>query len=480
MHWQKSIGSQGEDVMNDMISDADGNFYFAGSTQTEGSQTMDVLVSKYSPEGREIWTKIIGESGDDRGIAVELLNNTLFVLSSSTSSTGAFTASWGREDIVLLQLDLNGNLHGMSRFGGNYADIPTDISKTANGELLISAHSASTEGFMESNKGQFDLWVIRVDGSGSIIWKQNYGGSDEDHSSKIGELPNGDIMLSGHSSSYDGDMLTNYGDFDLSLLKLTADGEIIWAQNYGGLQEDISVDLLINNGKIILAGNTLSHSFDISKNAGFSDAWVLEIDAGNGDILWEETHGSEFGDYASALALDESNQLFLTGTTNASIFEGEQSSGCLDAWVAQVNSPSSIDHLALYGGDAQESINDFHVMNDGSFLLIGSSTSTNDLFSNNKGGSDGWIMKYELNASQDDIFVEAVSAHPNPTSGTVYLNNLTDFDEIVVYNASGQVVDAFQAKSFSQVLDLTNASPGIYLVKIERKSGSELIRLVKN
>ena len=480
MHWQKSIGMQGEDVLNNMIDDKDGNFYFVGSTQTSGSQTMDILVSKYSAEGLEIWTKVFGASGDDRGIDIELLDSTLFVLSSSTSSTVPFGANSGREDIVLLHLDLNGNLEKMSRFGGNYADIPTDITQTASGELLISAHSESDEGLFGENKGQFDMWVLKLDRFGTLLWKQNYGGSDEDFSTKITELQNGEIVLLGHSSSYDGDMMLNYGDLDISLFKLNPTGEIVWEQNYGGLQEEVAVDILIGDQEeIILTGNTLSLSYDISKNAGFSDAWIIEVDPSNGGIVWQETHGSQFSDYASALSMNESGELYLIGTTNAANFRGEQSSGSLDVWIARVNAPNTIDHVALYGGDGFESINDFCLNADGTFLMIGGSNSVTNLFSSNNGNSDGWVMKAELDKLTENA-VEAVTAHPNPTNGIIYLNNLSESDKVAVFNTNGAIVASFEAQSFSENLDLTKFSSGIYLVKIERSSGSEFIRLIKD
>lgn len=479
VHWQKSLGAQGEDALNDMVKDSDNNFYVVGSTQTAGSQTVDILISKFSASGIEIWSKTIGESGDDRGIAIELINNQPFVLASSTSSTGIFAGNHGREDIYLIRLNASGNLLGSSHYGGNFADIPTDLSKTASGDLLIAAHSKSTEGFFDINKGQNDMWIVRVNDHGDLIWKRNYGGMDEDFSTNVHELPNGEIVFSGHSASFDGDISVNYGDFDLSLFKLTSNGAILWERNYGGQQSEISIDLLINEeGHIFMAGNTQSLSFDVSKNAGFSDAWVLEINALNGAILWEATHGSEFSDYATSLKMGANNQLYLMGTTNAPMFHGEQSNGNEDAWLAHVNSPESINHLALFGGDGFESVCNFCVNSDGSILMIGTSNSQNDLFSTNKGKSDGWISKLELN-TQNSNLVEAVSAHPNPTSGMVYLNHLQTSDEIIVYNSMGQIVESFQATAFTQVLDLRNVTSGVYLVKVNRGSGTELIRVVK-
>lgn len=480
VHWQKSIGAQGEDALNDMVKDEYNNFYVVGSTQTPGSQSMDVLVSKYSSGGHELWSRIIGEAGDDRGVAVELHNNTLYVLASSTSSTGIFSSNNGREDVHLIQMKTTGTIISTTQYGGNLADIPTDMAIAANGDVLISLNSTSTEGDFDMNKGQSDMWVLRATAQGDILWKQNYGGSDEDFTTKIATLPNGEIVFSGHSSSFDGDMMLNYGDFDLSLFKLNPNGTILWEQNYGGLQAEISVDLLIDNdARIFLTGNTQSLSFDISKNAGFSDAWVLEADPSTGAILWEETHGSEYSDYASALSLNESGELYLVGTTNAPVFHGEISAGNKDTWLARVDSPEAIEHLALFGGNGFENISTFSLEADESIIVVGTSNSEDHLFSDNKGMSDGWLFRVDiknLGSSSD----EAVSAHPNPSTGVVYLNQLSTTDVVTVVDLSGHVViDAFVPNSFSQALDLTHVTAGVYLIRIERESDSELIRLVK-
>lgn len=477
-HWQKSIGGQGQDEISDMIQDADNNFYVVGSTQTAGSQSMDLSIIKFSEDGHEIWSQTIGASGDDRGIAIELINDKLFVLASSTSSTGIFSGNSGREDIHLIRMNTSGTVLGSSHYGGNFSDLPTDLLKTANGDLLMAAYSKSSIGFFDSTKGQADIWLIRVNQLGELIWKRNYGGSEEDFSTKVHELPSGEIILAGHSNSYDGDIAVNYGDFDLLLFKLTSTGEILWEQNYGGQQSEIGIDLLVNQeARIFMAGNTQSLSFDISKNAGFSDAWVLEINPLNGLILWEETHGSELGDYATALKMDENNQLYLAGTTNAAMFHGEQSSGNEDAWLAKVNKTGSIEHLTLFGGNGFESISNFCVDSEGAILTIGTSNSRTDLFSNNNGLSDGWIMKFSLDHQETG---EIITAHPNPSNGIIYLNHLMLSDEISVYNSMGQVVvDDFRTVEFTQVLDLTAFPSGVYLVKINRGVSSELIRLVK-
>lgn len=441
---------------------------------------MNAIVTKYARGGVELWSKSFDELGDNRGIAIELLNDQLFVLLSSNAKSNQLSQNDGREDILLVQLSLSGEWMNQTHFGGNYSDVPTDLSKTANGDLLISAQSQSSSGFFDVNKGQSDMWVFRVTTAGELLWKKNFGGSDEDYSARIAELPNGEIILLGHSSSYDGDVGLNYGDFDISLFKLSANGVILWEHNYGGYQNDLGVDLIIDEeAQLYVAGNTLSNSQDIGKNAGFSDAWLLKINLLNGDILWEETHGGMESDHASFLSIDGNSNVYFMGTTTAATFEGETSIGSQNVWLARVNAPNSIEHIALFGGNGYETVQAFNVETDGSILVLGSSTSTAGLIAANHGKSDGWLVNFKRLLAVDSPI--SISAHPNPTSGLVYLNNLLTTDVISVENAMGQsVVEPFQVAGFSDRLDLTERQPGVYLLHISRGTSTEVIRVVRN
>jgi hypothetical protein len=478
--WQHAIGGAGDDQLNGMVKDADGNLYVVGSVQSSEQSSMHAIVTKYARGGVELWSKRLDEFGDNRGIAIELLNEHVYVLLSSNATAGQLSDNEGREDILLLQLSVSGELVNQTHFGGNHADIPTDLTKTANGELLISAQSQSTTGFFGVNKGQSDMWVFRVTGAGELLWKKNYGGSEEDYSARIAELPNGEIVLLGHSSSYDGDVGVNYGDFDLSLFKLTSAGVILWEHNYGGYQDDLGVDLLVDEtAQLYVAGNTLSNSLDIGKNAGFSDAWLLKINPMTGAIVWEETHGSVESDHASFLSMDANKDIYLMGTTTAASFEGEQSNGVQNVWLAHVNAQNSLDHIALFGGNGYETVQAFSMESDGSLLVLGSSTSTTGLMAANHGKSDGCLVNFKRSLTVDSPL--SISLHPNPTSGLVYLNNLLKTDVISVVNAMGQsVVEPFSVSGFSEQLDLTGLVSGVYLLQISRGTSTEVIRVVRN
>ncbi|MCF8399113.1 MAG: hypothetical protein K9G58_13135, partial [Bacteroidales bacterium] len=90
-------------------------------------------------------------------------------------------------------------------FGGTYQDYATDIITTEGGYLLIGVTN-STDGDVSYNHGGDDLWVIKTDTLGNMIWEKCYGGSYGDGGQRI--LPTNDdnfYILAGSSSS-DGDI----------------------------------------------------------------------------------------------------------------------------------------------------------------------------------------------------------------------------------------------------------------------------------
>lgn len=234
--WQETIGGTGEDRLNKLIHDSENNYYVIGTIQSEGENTNDdVLLSKFNSNGQEVWRKIIGGEKDDQGIDLILTsNNQLLVLIYSNSKTGDFSSNKGYSDIFLAQFSLDGNRQWMKNFGGSFIDIPTSIIERSSGEILISAHTRSTNGNVSTSLGQFDLWLLNVNQEGSLIWEKSYGGSEEDFSTQVIELQTGEIMLLGKSSSYNHDIQLNYGDFDVILLKIGPTGKLIWSKNFGG------------------------------------------------------------------------------------------------------------------------------------------------------------------------------------------------------------------------------------------------------
>lgn len=479
MLWQETIGGHGEDEITAMDTDANGNYYVTGTIQSENSVSgYDLFVSKMSSDGNLIWTKKFVGERNDRGIdLIVSSDNKLLVLAASDSKNGYFSGNQGYDDFYLFKLDLNGQLEWVRSYGGAFIDLPTSLVERQNGHFLLYGDSRSETGDLTANFGQFDLWLIDVDADGIMVWQKNLGGDNDDRASTLIELPSEEILLLGHSTSYDRDILQNYGDFDISLLKLSRSGNLIWSENFGGFAADYSSDLLLTtDGNILIAGNTFSNDIDIVENAGFSDAWVFEVSM-DGSLNWSQTIGSSGSDFSGALYKNSLGQIIIAGTTNSLSIGNSVSKGNTDIWMAYIDN-GTISDVTLFGDAGFDRIETVYLTDNDQLVFAGATNSVDGIVHGIEGKSDGWIAKFAPSKLSADG--NTINIHPNPSSGIFYLNNLEKDDILHISDSRGQQV--FQNLQFNgsiHILDLQNFPTGMYYLTIESSTGTYVHKVVK-
>ena len=86
--------------------------------------------------------------------------------------------------------------------------------------ILLPAFLIPSDGDITGAKGEGDYWVVKLSSSGSVVWKQNYGGSGNDnlHSHYFQSFTN-EYYLAGDSDSGDGDFTEDFGDVDFGIIK---------------------------------------------------------------------------------------------------------------------------------------------------------------------------------------------------------------------------------------------------------------------
>jgi predicted secreted protein len=115
--------------------------------------------------------------------------------------------------------------------------------------------------------GEKDLWVIKLDHQGDMIWDRTYGGSDEDRAYSLIQTTDGGYAVAGATLS------KGAGSADLWVIKLDHQGDMIWDRTYGGSDDDYALSLIqTTDGGYAVAGLT------DSKGAGKSDFWVIKLD----------------------------------------------------------------------------------------------------------------------------------------------------------------------------------------------------------
>ncbi|MFN8319170.1 MAG: hypothetical protein U0V54_07055 [Saprospiraceae bacterium] len=128
--WWESIGGSSAEEGWTVTADASGNSYFGGWTQSTSNGNSDFLLVKKSVSGITQFIKTYGGSNVDSGLKL-LIDSNRLVFAGSSHSYGS-----GLSDVLLLNLDLNGNQISQKTFGGPDHDYCRSICKTNDGFAL--------------------------------------------------------------------------------------------------------------------------------------------------------------------------------------------------------------------------------------------------------------------------------------------------------------------------------------------------------
>ena len=445
MKWKKSFGGSLIDYGLSTISSIDGGFFFSGySNSTNGDfvgmnkGNNDIILIKLDSSGNMKWKKSFGGSNDDRVYSFKSTIDTgVILIGVSSSIDGDFDTTKTGLIIFVMKIDYFGNVVWSKKLGGSGFDNGYSVETTPDGCYLISGGFSSKDGdFQGMNKGSTDIFLIKLDSYGNVIWKRTYGGTFVDEGRKVLTNKNGDIMIMGYSSSNDSDFLNkNKGSHDIFLMRLDSIGNIIWLKTFGGSSSDIGRSLVnINNDKLLVCGMTSSIDLDLdSTYKGMNDIFIFQLDR-NGDLRWKKTLGGTDSDNVFFTCVNNSNNIILTGSTN------------------------SVD------GDFNDK---------------------------NRGLSDIFVMKLDSNGNLNNTssineFSEpttTLSVHPNPfhNSTTIsYKVNTPSNVRIELLNTLGQTIEVLREDytdigTYQLPLNISTLSSGMYSVRMRSGSMNEVV-----
>ena len=129
---------------------------------------------------------------------------------------------------------------------GNGTDYATSIKQTSDGGYIATGY---TESF---GAGNSDVWLLKLDGSGNVIWQKTYGGTGRDYTFDAQQTEDGGYLVTGMTNSF------SAGDLDVWLLKLDGTGNVTWEKTYGGIGDDsaASVRQTLDGGYIVVGGTS--------------------------------------------------------------------------------------------------------------------------------------------------------------------------------------------------------------------------------
>jgi hypothetical protein len=217
IEWQNTIGGSHDDQLRSIRQTTDGGYILGGYStsgnsgdKTEASLGVDdYWVVKLNSIGAIEWQNTIGGSGDDFLFPIQETTDGGYILGGYSNSgisgdkTEAFLG--GISDYWVVKLNSSGTIEWQNTIGGSSDDLLFSIQQTTDGGYILGGYSGSgiSGDKTEASLGDYDYWVVKLNGSGAIEWQNTIGGNNNDFLISIEQTTDGGyimgILLSGIS-----------------------------------------------------------------------------------------------------------------------------------------------------------------------------------------------------------------------------------------------------------------------------------------
>ena len=412
LNYIKSFGGSNDDEANDIINTSDGGFMVIGSStssdgliQNKMGLESDIILMKFDSDKSIEWVKNYGGSKDDRGQSVvEVSGIGYALLGYSMSNDGDASNNEGFHDNWVILIDSKGDIIWEKSYGFSGHDHAYNIIKTKDGNLFFngfldvtaSRGLGSTKKVGKSIKhGVGEFWCHKIDLDGNILWRKYFGGTNNDRSYDSVETSDGDFLIVGSSESNDIDISSPKGSYDIWVIKLSSNGDLLWERSYGGSKYETANSIIQSaDKKIHILGSTLSNDKNISFQMGSSDFWLLTIDS-DGNLLSEQTFGGSNFDKGKKIEIDSKDNLWLTGYSRSIDFDFSFNNGKNDAVLIQLSKNRILKEVFEIGAEGEDIANSLIHFNENEIIVAGYSDSKEDYFIENKGGKDIFLAFFK-------------------------------------------------------------------------------------
>jgi len=398
--WAHCYGGSKEDYARNVKQTHDKGYITAGWTFSDDGDVTgnhgnsDCWIVKTDSFGLLQWEKCLGGTYNESAYAIQTVkNNGYIIIGSSNSNDGDVSGHHGEvgsenDDVWVVKIKNNGNIEWQKSLGGTNQDRGSDIQSTRDGGFILTGYSFSSDGDLTGNNGQSDVWVVKLDSTGSIQWQKNFGGSNSDMGNSVLQTSDGGYIVAGYTS------LTNY-DINALLIKLDKHGNLVWSSSMGGSQADIFSSVVqSNDGSYIAAGYTFSSNGDVHGQHGEGDWWVVWIDS-TGQILKDKCYGGSGQEFCNSITRVNDGTFLLSGDNGSGDGDASVFYGFTDFWIINIDTAGTILWQNSYGAEGNEFCTSALLNSHNEMIAAGSTSSDFGMVVGNHGyqEDDYWLVK---------------------------------------------------------------------------------------
>ncbi|WP_293896497.1 kelch repeat-containing protein [Flavobacterium sp.] len=456
IQWQKTLGGTGNETSNSIQQTTDGGYILAGSTTSNNGDVSgnhgsnDFWVVKLNSAGIIQWQKALGGLSNDQGYSVRQTSDDGYIVVGSTTSVDGDViggVSGNATDIWVVKLNSVGDITMQKKLGGLGNEIAYSVQQTSDGYLLAGSTDLSSNTFVVGNGG-YDAWVMKINNSGSIIWKKAYGGNSDDYFYSIQQTTDGNYILAGSSDSNNGDVTGNHGGDDFWVVKIfSSNGDVQWQNSFGGTggEKAKSVQQTTDGGYIIV-GATDSSDGDLAGNnigVGGANTWIVKL-YNNGTLQWQETLEGSGAEIGNSIQQTTDGGYIIAGFTNSNDGDVIGNHGNFDAWVVKLE----LDPTPTAGFCQAFTFSDLNNMNIARGLISSTTDGSNIYVCN--GFSPA--VNYTTQIEKYNIATNTWSVFSNTNAGLRYSSAEVVGNKLYVFNG---IPSSTTFNNKMEVIDLT-------------------------
>jgi len=340
-----------------------------------------------------------------------------------------------------------------------------------------------------SNAGGYDMYLVKYNGGGNVVWAQAFGGSDgDDEALGVAVDGSGNVFVTGYfqstSIAFGATTLTNAasGAFDMFVVKLNSAGSVRWAKRAGGAGDDqgvavaadkhgsVFVGAIFTSTSVVVGSTTLNNASSSATN----DILIAKYDS-TGNVSWAKRAGGTEEDYINSVAADGSGNLIVAGSfTSTSIAFGSftcfnSTASFTDAFVAKYNTSGTALWANSGAGQSDDVAEAVIADTSGNYFVTGAFKSDTLTFNG--------TQLINAGAGLDDIFLLKYDNGGN----LLWAQSAGTLDDEVAYSVATDVAgNCYLGGSFQGAnltfgsTTLTNSFPGkldLFVAKYSKTGG---------
>ncbi|HHH49531.1 MAG TPA: hypothetical protein ENK52_00980 [Saprospiraceae bacterium] len=267
--------------------------------------------SLFAQNPKIIWEKTFGGTKNDQAQKIILCSDNNYLLIGYTQAENRYDL-----DLWISKINTNGTTLWEKTFGNEQLEMGYDAVEDTEGNFFISGIKGTTH---HSNQ----IWLLKVDQNGKLIWEKEFGGSNSDIGKSILLTKESHILIGG---SLEGEITAFNHAYRLVLDK---DGHQLTANKYGGdlFEKEIAADdKIVSSAFAVLKGETCNKIIT-SRFGGYifvgttitkakmnlaTDGWLVKLNE-KGQIIWDKNIGAIGGDNLLDIVENEKGEIFTIG-----------------------------------------------------------------------------------------------------------------------------------------------------------------------